>query len=245
MTGLEPLCWTRRAEEAGQAERALQPFRMGTHAHREEGLSLQRERKGWGQTQTEGSLARGRRGGDKWPQILQATQLPHPQARPAGRRRPHSVALPDDSRRRAGPSVTPTRRTPRWGTTHGAQPHGTHRPRFCFPGETDAPEPSSSWGAVGRGQSTLPPALVSSTISSGPAKGKQERPGGRMAGGWVVQTRPRTVRCLASGHFCPLLGRGTAGKGRAVLPSPVLPVWDLSGGLAPSPVPRTIPERPW
>lgn len=48
----------------------------------------------------------------------------------------------------------------------------------------------------------------------------QQESGWRLGG---PDTQPWAVCCLASGHFCPLLGRSEAGRGRAALPSPALP----------------------
>ena len=54
--------------------------------------------------------------------------------------------------------------------------------------------------------------------------------------------QPRTVCCLASGHLRPLPGRAEAGRSRAVLPSPVLPVWGPGLGPLHAPSAETHPE---
>lgn len=134
---------------------------------------------------------------------------------------PHSGPCPTASRPLSAPCGK--------GTERGAAP-----PRCCVAAR--GPQPTPQHLPLGERTPRVQPAcrgaeLLRHPSAAAPAPTRQRKTseaqqesGGRLGG---PDARPWAVCCLASGHFCLLLGRSETGRGRAALPSPALP----AGGL--------------
>lgn len=183
------------------------------------------------------TVARG--GESEWAPAPQATRFPPPPPQRGQQRPPwaspqgagHPCLTADHARQQAGPSLHPAGRGPSVALLPhavvlphaGPQPTPQHLPL----GErTPRVQPACQGAELLR----HPSAAASAPIRQRKTSEAQQESDGRLGG---PDARPWAVCCLASGHFCLLLGRSETGRGRAALPSPAQPAWGPRVGPLP------------